>query len=542
VARFSIVEALEQRRLLSGGNLDPSFGSAGVVEVGLKNAKAETRAIHVNADGSIAALVQSVRGSQRAQNTALLEHFRADGSLDTTFGTGGLQFIAGWVGRINRAAFTSDGKVYVAQSVSSLNPAASIVARVNANGTLDQTFGNHGTLTLPSGSFITEIATTGDNKVIVAGGSSSHPIDMTLTRLNADGTLDTGFGADHSGTVSAELSSAHGTDPNISTRATSLFVGESGSIYVGAMWELADFDFDPAGTLLASRDVPQTFVFDRIVDLRMSATDGKLIAAMGADSQFFLDFEDLPHFAALRFDRDSLAPDTSFDGDGLADIRFGRGMQATRLLEQQDGKLVIVGSAKSGLDSHNAVALARFNTDGSADTTFGQNGLAFVQQEFGTKQAGTGAADAALSSDGAIVIGGGVLTGATTRATQQVHIARVLPNDSPVANDFRVTRGSSTRPTFFTVNYRFDGADLDTTSIDNRDLRITGDGLVAYAKLDFAGDAVTDPATGTTTRRVRYKLPTPTKAGTYAVALGRGQVRDTLGRAIAPRTLGTFAV
>ncbi len=70
--------------------------------------------------------------------------------------------------------------------------------RLKTDGTLDTNFGNGGKLLMPVGSSTDEgrsVIQQADGKLVVAGKSYNGSIyDFSLVRLNADGTLDTGFG------------------------------------------------------------------------------------------------------------------------------------------------------------------------------------------------------------------------------------------------------------------------------------------------------------------------------------------------------------
>jgi uncharacterized delta-60 repeat protein len=72
------------------------------------------------------------------------------------------------------------------------------LVRLKADGTLDTGFGNGGKLLMPVGSSTDEgrsVIQQADGKLVVAGKSYNGSIyDFSLVRLNADGTLDTGFG------------------------------------------------------------------------------------------------------------------------------------------------------------------------------------------------------------------------------------------------------------------------------------------------------------------------------------------------------------
>src|SRR5689334_14951796 len=77
-------EVLEQRRLLSGGTLDPTFGTGGFVTREISLLGSTARAVVVQADGRIVAAGQTSNGG------LALARFTVDGTLDPTFGINGI--------------------------------------------------------------------------------------------------------------------------------------------------------------------------------------------------------------------------------------------------------------------------------------------------------------------------------------------------------------------------------------------------------------------------------------------------------------------
>src|SRR4051794_18829946 len=79
-------EALEDRTLLSAGNLDPTFGpGTGKVTTAFGTSTATVNDIALQSDGKIIA----VGSSSLATSSFALARYNTDGSLDTTFGSGG---------------------------------------------------------------------------------------------------------------------------------------------------------------------------------------------------------------------------------------------------------------------------------------------------------------------------------------------------------------------------------------------------------------------------------------------------------------------
>src|SRR5262249_8878944 len=94
--------------------------------------------------------------------------------------------------------------------------------------------------------------------------------------------------------------------------------------------------------------------------------DGKLVAAGARAGRSYYDFAGARHHPDRSLD-------TTFNGSGKVTTALGPGTDsAWALALQQDGKLVAAGYAING--SNGDFALARYNTDGSLDTTFNGTG------------------------------------------------------------------------------------------------------------------------------------------------------------------------
>ena len=166
-----------------------------------------------NTDFANAVLVQpdgkTVMGgyTQGANKDFVLARYNADGSLDSGFGTGGIVTTA--LGpsddQIENLVQMSDGRILAVGT--SYNGSASIaLAMYLPNGSLDTSFGGgDGMATAQPGGSATGFgaAVQADGKILVAAQGNN---DFRLVRFNTDGSLDTAFGS--SGAVSTDLGSS----------------------------------------------------------------------------------------------------------------------------------------------------------------------------------------------------------------------------------------------------------------------------------------------------------------------------------------------
>jgi uncharacterized delta-60 repeat protein len=333
------------------GTLDPSFGTGGQVTTDFAGGGSGAAALAIQPDGKIVAA--GVRVVDYSPDFAVAR-YNTDGTLDTSFGTGGLvstDFGSPWE-RATSVAIQPDGKIVVAgQSVVGwFNDFA--LARYNPDGTLDSGFGTGGKVLTDFGvsAEADSVAVQPDGKIVAAGYANiDGSEDFELVRYNTDGTLDASFGT--AGKVSTDF----------------------GLLEQGFSWALAySVALQP---------------------------DGKIVLAGEA---FIGDGSD---FALARYNSDGTL-DAGFGTGGKVITNFGgRRDAAFSVAVQPDAKIVVAGLAN--IDRGFGFALARYESDGALDTSFGTGGetttdFGLLDQGFSVAQAST----LAVQPDGNIVVGG----------------------------------------------------------------------------------------------------------------------------------------
>ncbi|MCA1539953.1 VCBS repeat-containing protein [Bradyrhizobium sp. NBAIM32] len=180
------------------GSLDTSFGGDGTVTTDFGGTNDVGQSVAVQADGKI--VVAGI--SQTGPNADIaVVRYNADGSLDTSFagdGTVRTSVVAGSdVG--SSVTIQPDGKILVAGNSFNGSNTDFTLVRYNTDGSLDTTFGIGGTVTTQIGAGSDEgysVKLQPDGKILVSGYSSNGSnADFALLRYNADGSLDTTFGA-----------------------------------------------------------------------------------------------------------------------------------------------------------------------------------------------------------------------------------------------------------------------------------------------------------------------------------------------------------
>lgn len=169
-------------RYLPDGTLDTSFGIV-VTDLG---GSETANGIAVQADGKIIA-VGSYEGS-----FAILR-YEESGDLDLSFGDDGVVTIS-FGGHYDAAldvVIQSDGRIIVVGSGISKYAAA----RLNPDGSLDNSFGDDGKVVLDEETYISKVVVQPDGKIVVLGSSSYLTHErFRLARLEVNGDLDTTFG------------------------------------------------------------------------------------------------------------------------------------------------------------------------------------------------------------------------------------------------------------------------------------------------------------------------------------------------------------
>lgn len=193
-------------RYNSDGSLNPSFGAGGTVttQIGTVDTASD---VALQADGKLVVVGTSFNG--RSVDFAMVR-YHPDGTLDSSFGTGGKvtsDYCAHTVesaqplgtGAISgggwRVQLQPDGKLVVAGNPSSVLCHGFVVRRYNPDGSLDSSFGTNGQVTttiVTNDGYAYALAIQVDSKIVVAGTSTGG---FAVVRYNPDGSLDPTFGS-----------------------------------------------------------------------------------------------------------------------------------------------------------------------------------------------------------------------------------------------------------------------------------------------------------------------------------------------------------
>jgi uncharacterized delta-60 repeat protein len=256
-----------------------------------------------------------------ANGTPCIIRFDTTGLLDNTFGTFGKVF-ASWKSTGDQdIKIQTDGKIVLGTGFNNGTDYDFIVARYNVDGTLDVSFGENGKAVTQINKYDDEvhsIAIQSDGKILVGGTTNVSPTgeikyDFALIRYNSNGEIDSTFGKNG---------------------ITSTHIG----LYYNIAYSIA------------------------------IQKDEKIILAGEANDSIFSDF------TLVRYNSDG-SLDNSFGIGGIVRIALSETYDYARsVVLQSDEKIVVSGTAQNGLSNEN-IALVRYTTEGSLDSTFGSNGV-----------------------------------------------------------------------------------------------------------------------------------------------------------------------
>ena len=457
---FAMVLALTLNAVSqSSGTLDSSFGTGGTVTTDF-GASAGAASVAVQPDGKIVAA--GTVSSLFSFTDFALSRYDTDGRLDASFGVGGkvTTDFASFFDFASSVAIQQDGKIIVAGGAV-ISPFSNFaLARYNSNGTLDASFGAGGKVTTAFGQVSAQassVAVQQDGKIVVAGVANiDGGEDFALVRYNSNGTLDASFGAGGRVTTDFDLvgqgfSFAFASSVAVQPDGRIVAAGDA-QLNGGRNFALACYNSN--GTLDASfgtgGKVTTNFsgsTFDDFANSVAVQQDGKIVAAGGVRTSGGFDF------ALVRY-----------NSDGTLDATFGTGGKVTTdfaspsdfafsVAIQQDGSIVAAGGTFTGPDSDSFhSALARYNSNGTLDASFGTGGK--VTNIFGGQR--DGLSSVAIQQDGKIVAAGGV----SFNGNGQFALARFL---SPSPTHTRATIGvyDPSSQTFYLRNTNSPGlADL----------------------------------------------------------------------------------
>ncbi len=362
------------------GSLDNTFGSGGVVTTPIGVSDSEARSVAIQEDGKIVVAGDYSNGFNN--NDFVIARYDSNGVLDFSFGTNGITLtpIGEHNDEPNSVIIQNDGKIIAAGHKYNLSEGDFALVRYNSNGLLDDSFGNNGikiTSIENSSEKAYAVAKLSNGKIVATGSidSDTDGSNSITIRYNADGSLDNTFGDNGIVITEVKYSMEYTTSVVLQNKNDNEKIITLSNIWNGSDNDFALSRFNPDGTL------DNTF-----------GTNGNVITSIGDSS-----YEDVGSMVIQNDEKIVVTGSTYFENkrhlfiarytsDGSLDNTFGMGGItpplsnsidfATSVVIQGDGKIIASGYSYFG-NTAGFVAV-RYNVDGSFDNTFGSEGKAFI--------------------------------------------------------------------------------------------------------------------------------------------------------------------
>lgn len=372
------------------GTLDPSLGGTGLVRYPLDPAIDASRAVAVQTDGKIVAAGDCQNG---AYVDFFVARYNANGSPDNSFGAGGRTLVHfGDESVCNAVKIQSDGKIVAGGYTTTANGYKDFaVARLLTDGRPDSSFGLYGQATASISTtydFGMSLAIQSDSRILLAGYSTiGSTNNMSIVRFTSSGSLDASFSGD--GKLNVTVAGS---------RANAIYLQESGQILMAGSYTSSGVD----QVMLVRCNI------DGALDTSFDG-DGKLFppifgvaecaaripsAPVAISEQIVFAGEVSSPARTIFVARYNLngTPDTGFDGDGVA-IKTFSDWPSVYSVTVSGGALArrftVAGTMLPNSGAFPQVFAARFLGNGPLDTAFDGDGITYARPGEGS-QSGTG--------------------------------------------------------------------------------------------------------------------------------------------------------
>ncbi len=400
--------------------LDNTFGNGGIVTTDIANVHNEGNAIITQPDGKIL-----VSGNSYGSGIVLLR-YNQNGSLDTTFGVSGITLNAFGTNINNGFDLTlqPDEKIIVVGQISngtgSNQQYAITLLRYNINGSLDSSFGSGGIVLTALGLGFKEalsVALQTDGKIVACGELNG---DLAVLRYKTNGDLDSTFATNGIASIHFTTGNTeYGYSVKIQDDGKIVVAGQSYTNSILMHYIIArlnvdgsiDINYGVGGKISGSMG---SMSFAHSIDIQ---SNGKLIVAIDSTTTNGKEQRILLRYNVLGI------IDTSFGACGkvITDV-WGNGVLRVGqcLLVKPDDGILLTGIVSNGAFG-SEYTVEKFTADGIIDSSFATNGI--VRIPFGYTSATNSAYDITLQSDGKILIVGVKMN--TLNSTYDILVTRL---------------------------------------------------------------------------------------------------------------------
>jgi uncharacterized delta-60 repeat protein len=388
------------------GVLDSSFGAAGIVTTPIGAGDDRAHALVIQTDDRIVVAGSTHNGTDL---DVFVARYGPTGALDPSFGSGGIVQTSLGAGdeTAEAIALTPTGEIVVAGSARSGGDADVLLLRYLPGGTPDPSFGTAGVVRIPvaGGAAALAIVIEPNGRIAIAGSAAGG---LLLGHFLSDGRPDSGYGP--AGLVVTPVGGPAAANAIVRTGPDRFVV--AGWVRVGADADLLlasyrsngrlDTDFGSGGFVVTPLGAG-----DDVAEALVRTLGGFVVAGWSEGSS-------AREVVLARYTADG-GLDPGFGTAGVVRTAPGTDAQANALVTDDDDRLLVAGAVGTG--PGNAMALFRYQADGSVDTPYGTGGA--VVTPIG---ADTTAEALAISSDGRSVVAGSATNGTDTDVALARHL------------------------------------------------------------------------------------------------------------------------
>lgn len=411
---------------LVAGDLDPGFASGGVSARSLGAGGDVGTSVAIQSDGKIL-----FGGFSYNEGTDGLDpivgRLNADGSIDSGYGVAGIARLSlSAIAFGNALAVQPDGKAVLA-GYRNGTPNESIVARFTTAGALDTASfaapaGYRTQAWSGAGSEANAVSVLPNGSILAAGSTANSPRDFAFGRFTADGTNDGPFG----GGANSFFTSAQSAGGDDAAYGLASY-GDGSFIAAGTVSPALDSSLFAVARYKSDGTPDPTFAGDGSTTVSIDAKALAQDLAIQPDQKIVVAgmtevATPVYKTALARLNSDG-TPDGTFGIGGRTAVQLTGSDRIHGVAIQADGKIVVAGSG----NDDKALLVARFNANGTPDAGFGSGGKVVIDPTANND----GANDVALQSDGKIVVAGSVNPTGAVQA-DDLAIARLIGVSDPV--------------------------------------------------------------------------------------------------------------
>lgn len=386
---------------------DLDFGKNGFVVPKLGSINTGFWSISLQDDNKI---IAAGWASSESPSDIYFLRFYDDGQIDSNFNHNGLFSLGEFTWEDAYAStIQQDGKILVAGRAYNGQSWDFLLLRFNIDGSIDSTFGGTGYVIQDFGKDdrVFSVDVQSDGKILICGFAENLNWDFAISRFNPDGSLDTTFG--ERGSKILNIGSYNDVAFSIKVQEDSKIIA-CGWTYIFGSWDFALVRLNPDGSLdntFGSNGIVTTD-YNHLYNTSHSVaiqSDGKYVAAGYTEKPGSSDTDIL----IIRYNTDG-SIDTTFGNNGLTLIDYNNADDFAWVIKvDQYDNLVIGGNVT--IDSNKILQVIKLNSDGSRDTSFADNGI-LVTQIYGLDEE---CRDVFIQPDGKILLTGHASDGEFSR-------------------------------------------------------------------------------------------------------------------------------